>query len=116
MPLLSSFWLAKTRTTSVALRYDVQKSRNGDRALKFEVFSPKSSSDVQKGTITRSKATCPSCGAVLTAERIVEQLVRQNGGADPRRKWLENRWRTVNCCCDTKARHFWKNLSATLEL
>jgi putative DNA methylase len=38
---------------------------------------------LQKGTISRSKATCPNCGSVLAAERIAAQLADQNGGADP---------------------------------
>lgn len=38
---------------------------------------------MQKGTISRSKATCPFCGSVLASARIAAQLDRQRGGSDP---------------------------------
>ena len=38
--------------------------------------------EVPAGTVTRAKATCVCCGAVLPPERVRAQLAAQKGGAD----------------------------------
>ncbi len=48
----------------------------------FEVFEPKVDSEVRSGTVTRAKATCLCCGAVLPPDRVRAQLAAQKGGAD----------------------------------
>jgi adenine-specific DNA methylase/REP element-mobilizing transposase RayT len=50
--------------------------------IEFEVFEPKTEKDVPGGTVTRAKATCVACGAVLPPERVRAQLAAQRGGAD----------------------------------
>ena len=50
--------------------------------ISFEVFEPKNESEVPEGTVTRAKATCLCCGAVLPPERVRAQLAEQRGGAD----------------------------------
>ena len=96
IPLLRSFWLCKKATRKRALRV-----RLGTRAScpplpplifagkmpglpgpEFEVFEPKADRDVRGGTVTRARATCLCCGAVLPPERVRVQLAAQRGGAD----------------------------------
>jgi hypothetical protein len=48
----------------------------------FEVFEPKSDKEVPGGTVTRARAACLCCGAVLPPERVRAQLAEQRGGAD----------------------------------
>ena len=50
--------------------------------VEFEIFEPKGEKDVPGGTVTRAKATCVCCGAVLPPERVRAQLAAQRGGAD----------------------------------
>lgn len=50
--------------------------------VEFEIFEPKSESEVPAGTVTRAKAKCLCCGSVLPPERVRAQLSAQKGGAD----------------------------------
>ncbi len=50
--------------------------------VQFEIFEPKSEKDVPNGTVSRAKATCLCCGAVLSPDRVRAQLREQRGGAD----------------------------------
>jgi len=50
--------------------------------LEFEVFEPKTDSQVPSGTISRAKAICPCCNVVMPPERVRVLLQQQNGGAD----------------------------------
>jgi len=52
------------------------------RTLEFEIFEPKSDSEVPAGTVSRAKAKCLCCGTVLAPERVRAQLCAQRGGAD----------------------------------
>jgi adenine-specific DNA methylase len=56
-------------------------ARNVPR-VEFEIFEPKKDSEVPEGTVTRAKATCLCCGAVLPPDRVRSQLAAQKGGAD----------------------------------
>ena len=51
-------------------------------ALELEVFEPRTDEEVPGRTVTRAKATCVACGAVLPPERMRAQLAAQRGGAD----------------------------------
>ena len=82
VPLLRSFWLCKKRKRRRALRYEVMRSEGSEPGVKFEVFEPKTDKEVHDGTVTRAKATCLCCGAVLPPERVRAQLAAQRGGAD----------------------------------
>ena len=96
VPLLRSLWLAKKAVFKreggkrkkvrgrQALRYKVvrpAKAKEPPR-VELEVFEPETDEDVRTGTVTRAKATCPCCSAVLPPERVRAQLAEQRGGAD----------------------------------
>ena len=77
-----------------------QEGRNGDSLLpsfaipsfaggtstlprvEFDIFEPENDRDVPTGTVTRARATCLCCGAVLPPERVRAQLSARRGGAD----------------------------------
>ncbi len=50
--------------------------------VEFEIFTPTSEKEVGSGTVSRARATCLCCGAVLHPERVRAQLAAQRGGAD----------------------------------
>ena len=82
IPLMRSFWLCKKATRRRALRYRVMQFGGRPRHIEFEVFEPKSESDVCEGTISSAKATCLCCGFVLAPARVRAQLAAERGGAD----------------------------------
>ncbi len=82
IPLVRSFWLSKQRGRKWALRHRVLRSRGEAPRLDFEVFEPREEKEVSGGTVTRAKATCVCCGAVLAPARVRAQLTVQRGGAD----------------------------------
>ena len=82
IPLARSFWLCKKAKRRRALRHRVVRPAGEPPRVEFEVFEPKSEKEVPSGTVTRAKATCVACGAVLPPERVRAQLAAQRGGAD----------------------------------
>jgi len=82
IPLARSFWLCKKPNRKRALRYKVVRPESEPPRIEFEIFEPESDAEVPTGTVTRAKATCPVCGAVLSPERVRAQLAAQRGGAD----------------------------------
>ena len=82
IPLMRSFWLCRKPKRKWALRHEIRRRPNRSPEVEFEVFEPKAASDVRAGTVTRAKATCPCCGAVLPPHRVRAQLAEQRGGAD----------------------------------
>lgn len=82
IPLMRSFWLSKKASRKRALRYRIERSKDGPSRIEFELFEPKTEKDVPGGTVTRAKATCVCCGTVLPPERVRAQLAAQRGGAD----------------------------------
>lgn len=82
IPLMRSFWLCKKAKRKRALRQTVERVKGALPQVKFEVFEPKADSEVRGGTVTRAKATCPCCGAVLPPDRVRLQLAAERGGAD----------------------------------
>ena len=50
--------------------------------VEFDIFEPENDRDVPAGTVTRARATCLCCGAVLPPERVRAQLSARRGGAD----------------------------------
>lgn len=81
IPLVRSFWLSKKASRKRALLYRVERGGAVPARVEFEVFEPATESEVPSGTVTRAKATCLSCGAVLAPERVRAQLSAQRGGA-----------------------------------
>ena len=82
IPLARSFWLCQKAKRKRALRHRVVRAPGEAPKVEFEVFEPMSEKDVTVGTVTRAKATCVACGAVLPPERVRQQLAAQRGGAD----------------------------------
>ena len=82
IPLMRSFWLCKKATRKWALRHRVERPRCSPPRVEFEVFEPRADNEVQRNTVTRARATCLCCGAVLPPERVRAQLSAQKGGAD----------------------------------
>ena len=82
IPLMRSFWLCKKATRKRALQYRVEQPEGIQPRVEFEVFEPKANEEVHTGTVTRAKATCVCCGAVLPPGRVRTQLAAQRGGAD----------------------------------
>ena len=66
--------------TCIAIQGNSTKGRATH--VEFEVFEPKTESEVPNGTVTRAKATCLCCGTVLPPDRVRAQLVAQRGGAE----------------------------------
>ena len=85
VPLMRSFWLCRKPKRKRALRAKVVRSKGGSGGppgVEFEVFEPEDDGQVRAGTVTRAKAACLCCGAVLPPERVRVQLCEQRGGAD----------------------------------
>ena len=82
IPLMRSFWLCRKPKRRRALRAKVVRSGGGPPGVEFEVFEPEGEGQVRAGTVTRAKAACLCCGAVLPPERVRAQLFEQRGGAD----------------------------------
>ncbi len=82
IPLVRSFWLCKKAGRKWALRHRVVRPAGEPPRVEFEVFQPEAEKEVPGGTVTRAKATCIACGAVLPPDRVRAQLTVQRGGAD----------------------------------
>lgn len=82
IPLVRSFWLSKKNGRLRALHYRVTHPKVGPPQVTFEIFVPQAKADVQRGTVSRAKATCICCGATLSPERVRAQLGARRGGAD----------------------------------
>ena len=82
IPLARSFWLCKKASRRRAIRLGVVRPKRAPPRVEFEVFEPQADKDVASGTVTRAKATCVACGAVLPPERVRAQLAALRGGAD----------------------------------
>ena len=82
IPLMRSFWLASKSNRKRALRCRVERPEGAPPCVSFEVFEPKTGSEVRGSTVSRANATCPCCDSVLSAERVRTQLSEQRGGAD----------------------------------
>ena len=82
IPLMRSLWLCKKNRRKRALRTSVRRDEGDTPRVEFGIFEPGGDKDVRGGTVTRAKATCVCCGAVLPPERVRVQLGAQRGGAD----------------------------------
>ena len=82
MPLMRSLWLCKKPKRKWALRTKVTRPEGIVPQVEFEIFEPKSDSEVANGTVARARATCLCCGAVLPPERVRTQLSAHKGGTD----------------------------------
>ncbi len=79
IPLLRNRWLLKAGSRKRALKLEPDAAT---KAIRISVFRPAQDSDVQPGTIRRSRARCLHCGSALAQSRIQMQLQEQHGGGD----------------------------------
>ena len=83
IPLMRSFWLCKKASRKKALRYKVARMPGRAPAVQFEIFEPEEADkEVPGPTVTRAKATCLACKAVLPPARVHAQISGQRGGAN----------------------------------
>ena len=82
IPLIRSFWLCRKPRRIRALRYRIERPKSEPPRVEIEVFRPEKDADVPAGTVTRARAACLSCGAVLPPEQVRAQLAAARGGAD----------------------------------
>ena len=82
IPLMRSMWLCRKPNRKWALTTAVTRPTTGPPQVAFEIFEPESESDVAPGTVSRARATCLCCNAVLPPDRVRSQLSAQRGGAD----------------------------------
>src|SRR3990172_9161278 len=80
IPLARSFWLCKKPKRKRALGHRIVRPAGEAPRVEFEVFEPKTEKDVPAGTVTRAKATCLACGAVLPPARVRAHPAAQRGG------------------------------------
>jgi putative DNA methylase len=77
VPLVGLLWLSRKEKHRVALRYQGHKAR---KEVVFEIFEPKSESEVQPPIVKRFSATCPVCGYTTPYARVREQIRARRGG------------------------------------
>ena len=82
IPLMRSMWLCKKPKRKWALRTNVVRDDDVPPRVEFKIFEPQADREVANGTVSRARATCPCCQAVLPPERVRTQLASQRGGAD----------------------------------
>ena len=82
IPLMQSLWLCNKPKRKRALRLSVARPAGAPPEVAFEIFEPKTAKEVHPGTVSRAKAACPCCRAVLPPERVRSQLAGERGGAD----------------------------------
>jgi len=78
IPLLRSNLIAKKGERSVALK--IISNGKGVK-LKYDLIRGKEALKHSKGTIIRSKVTCPACDMTHNPETMKRQLLKSNGGA-----------------------------------
>ena len=82
IPLMRTMWLCNKPNRKFALRPNVVREDGLPPHVEFEIFKPESAGEVANSTVSRAKATCVCCSAVLPPERVRLQLAAQRGGAD----------------------------------
>ena len=82
IPLMRSMWLCRKPKRKWALRPTVVREQGSPPRVDFEIVQPKAESEAENGTVSRARATCLCCRAVLPPERVRSQLAAQRGGGD----------------------------------
>ena len=82
IPLMRSMWLVNKRNHRRALRPIITRPTQGPPQVTFDIFEPEDVAEVGSGTVSRARATCPCCNAVMPPDRVRTQLAAQKGGAD----------------------------------
>lgn len=84
IPLVRSLWLCKKPNRRRALIHRVLRGADEPPRVTFEVFEPRTETEVQQGFAVGGKAKCPACDSVLSGQRVRSQLSVERGGASPR--------------------------------
>jgi putative DNA methylase len=100
VPLIRSMWLQRkgtptairwkrdgsgeVLTETVSVRYQNGETREVRRPL-LEIFYPRTSEEVERGTAARSSATCPVTNYTTPAKSVTSQLCARTGGASDAR-------------------------------
>ncbi len=82
IPLIPSLWLCKIPKRKWALRPRIVQNEGEIPRVEFEIYKPQIEEEVDSGTVSRARATCLCCRAVLPPEQVRPQLVAQRGGTD----------------------------------
>ena len=82
IPLMRSMWLCKKAKRKWALRSNIVQEQGVLPKVEIDIFQPKVEREVESGTVSKARATCPCCRTVLPPERVRSQLAAQRGGAD----------------------------------
>jgi putative DNA methylase len=78
VPLMRSFWLAKTSSKLEALH---MKPNLEKKRVDFEIIKNPRIREVGEGTIRRGSASCPVCGYTTPVASVRRQLRERHGGA-----------------------------------
>lgn len=86
IPLRRSLWLCRKGGRRWALRPHVVHGNDTLPRVEFELFAPKFDEDVEPGYAVNGKARCPNpaCSAMLTGQRVKDQLALEHGGGSPK--------------------------------
>ena len=82
IPLMKSMWLCRKPKKKWALCPTVVREQGDPPRVDLDIFQPKDEREVEDGTVSRARATCLCCRAVLPPERVRYQLAAQRGGSD----------------------------------
>ena len=82
IPLMRSMLLCRTTKRRLALRPTITRPTHGPPQVTFQIFEPEADAEVGAGTVSRARATCLCCNAVMPPDRVRTQLAAQKGGAD----------------------------------
>ena len=82
IPLMRSMWLCKKPKRKRALRPNVARDDAVPPRVELEIFEPHADREVASGSVSRARATCLCCRAVLPPERVRSQIAAQRGCAD----------------------------------
>ena len=82
IPLMRSMLLCSKRNRRRALRPVITRPTQGPPQVTFDIFEPEDDAEVGAGTVSRARATCLCCNAVMPPDRVRTQIAAQKGGAD----------------------------------
>ena len=82
IPLMRSMWLCNKPHRKRAFRPSITRPTHGPPQVTFDIFEPDDDAEVGAGTVSRARATCLCCNAVMPPDRVRTQIAAQKGGAD----------------------------------
>ena len=82
IPLMRSMLLCRTTKRRLALRPTITRPTHGPPQVTFDIFEPEDDAEVGTGTVSRARATCLCCNAVMPPDRVRTQIAAQKGGGD----------------------------------